>query len=75
MHRDHIAPDGLIGMRRGLCGDTFAAELHDRGFTPDDAAEAVGLMYGVSLGAARLFIRSHPARAGEGPGCREAGRW
>jgi hypothetical protein len=61
MHRDRIERDCLADMERGLRSDVFALQLRERGATRDGAAGAISQVFGVSLGAARLFVRSHPA--------------
>jgi hypothetical protein len=66
MHRDLMDLSCLAGIERGLSSKHFVAELHDQGLTRDEAAETVSQVFGVSRGAARLFIRSHPAWAGIG---------
>ena len=52
--------------------------LHDRVRTPDDAADVVCQVFGVPRGAARLYVRSHPAWSAEAtvrrPGRAEAFR-
>lgn len=63
MHRDLIDHERLNGMERGLSCKQFVAELHDRGLSPDQAAEAVCQLFAVHRGAARLYVRSHPAWA------------
>jgi hypothetical protein len=67
MHRDQIGRRCLAGMERGLGSKRFVTKLHDQGFTRDAAAEAISRVFGVSRGAAELFIRSHPAWAPEPP--------
>jgi hypothetical protein len=44
-----------------LRSQQFVTELHDQGFTRDEAIEAVCQVFGVPRNAARLFIVSHPA--------------
>ena len=62
MHRDQI---GLgAEMMRGLSSKTFVTELREQGVGADEAIEAVPQeQFGVSLGAASLFVLSHPAWA------------
>jgi hypothetical protein len=43
----------------------FVAELHDLGFTCDEAIESLCLVFGVPHATARLFVASHPAWAAE----------
>jgi hypothetical protein len=45
----------------------FVSELHDQGFTRDDAIEAVCQVFRVPGGAARLFVVWHPAWVAEAP--------
>jgi hypothetical protein len=72
MHRDDIALRYLAGTGRGLGSKQYATEPHDRGFTRDDAIEAVCQVFRVPRGAARLFVVSHPAWAA-GPPAEEPG--
>jgi hypothetical protein len=37
MHRENIVFSHLAGMTRGMPSKRFATELHDRGFTCDEA--------------------------------------
>jgi hypothetical protein len=67
VHRDLIDRGCLAGMGRGLNCKQFVAELHDRGFDPDDAADAVYRVFGVPFNAARFYVRSHPAWASDVP--------
>ena len=67
MHRDNIAPRDLAGRSRKLCSKQFVSELHDQGYTRDDAIEAVCQVFCVPYRAARLFVVSHPAWAGRCP--------
>jgi hypothetical protein len=43
----------------------FVDELRDWGFTPDEAIDTLCLLFGLSRGAAELFILSHPTWAAE----------
>ncbi len=61
MHRDNIAHRDLAGKSRRLCSKHFVSELHDQGYTRDDAIEAVCQVFCVPYRAARLFVVSHPA--------------
>jgi hypothetical protein len=61
MHRDSVTLKGLAGRSRKLSSKQFATELHDQGYTRDDAIAAVCRVFGVPHRAARLFIDSHPA--------------
>ncbi len=65
MHRDNIAHRYLAGRSRSLCSKQFVTELHDQGFTHDDAIEAVCQAFGVRRAWLRLFVVSHPAWAAE----------
>ena len=67
MHRDNIVLRDLAGKSRELCSKQFATELHDQGYTRDDAIAAVCQVFGVPHRAARLFIVSHPAWAADAP--------
>jgi len=67
MHRDNLTLTDLTGRSRKLSGKQFVSELHDQGYTCDDAVEAVRQVFGVPHRAARLFVVSHPAWAAEGP--------
>jgi hypothetical protein len=67
MHRDNIALMDLAGMNRKLCSKQFVSELHDHGYTRDDAIAAVCQVFGVPHRAARLFVLSHPAWSAEAP--------
>jgi hypothetical protein len=71
MHRDLMNLGYLTGTERGQNSKQFVAELHDWRLSPDDAADVVCQVYGVSRGAARLYVYSHPAWASEAPtgGC------
>jgi hypothetical protein len=66
MHRDHLRHED--GSGRGSCSKQFLAELHDQGIGRDEAIEAVSRRFGVSRGAASLFVTSHPAWAEEESG-------
>ena len=59
MHRDNIALRDLAGRSRKLCSKQFVTELHDQGYTPDGAIEAVCQVFGVPRRAARLFVVTH----------------
>ena len=73
MHRDHLGYGAESG--RGVCSKQFVAELQAQGIGPDEAIEAVSRRFGVSRGAAGLFVRSHPAWAeGEEQPDRASGR-
>jgi hypothetical protein len=63
MHRDNIALRDLAGRSRKLCSKQFATELHEQGYTREDAIAAVCQVFGVPTRAARLFVASHPAWA------------
>jgi hypothetical protein len=63
MHRDDLRYGPETG--RGVCSKQFVAELHEQGVELDEAIEAVSRQFGVSRGAAWLFVRSHPAWATE----------
>jgi hypothetical protein len=67
MQRDNIAFRYLAGRRRKLCSKQFVTELHDQGYTRDDAVEAVCRVFGVPRRAARLFVVTHPAWTDEAP--------
>jgi len=67
VHRILRRVGGLTGMTTGPGGKEFVAELHDRGLDPGDAADAVCQVFGVPRGAARLYVRSHPAWASQSP--------
>jgi hypothetical protein len=67
MHRDNIALSDLAGRSRKLCSKQFATELHDQGYTRDDAIAALCQVFGVPHRAARLFVASHPAWAADAP--------
>jgi hypothetical protein len=59
MHRDNISRWGET--RRGLCSKQFVTDLRAQGYTREYAIEAVSRTFGVTRGAARLFVCSHPA--------------
>ena len=61
MHRDEIAHRDLAEESRKLCSKRFVSELHDQGYTRDDAIAAVCQVFCVPYRAARLFVVSHPA--------------
>jgi hypothetical protein len=65
MHRNDIPLRELAGTSRKLCSKQFATELHEQGYTRDDAIAAVWQVFGVPHRAARLFIVSHPAWAAD----------
>jgi hypothetical protein len=65
VHRDLIDRDCLTGTERKLSSKAFVAGLHRRGLTREQAADVVCQLFGVSRGAARLYVRSHPAFAAE----------
>jgi hypothetical protein len=67
MHRDNVALRDLARKSRKLSSKQFATELHDQGYTRDDAIAAVCQVFGVGHRAARLFIVSHPAWAADAP--------
>ena len=75
MHRDRMDRRCLAGMDRGTSGMLYVAELHAQGLSRDAAVKAVVQAFGVPQGAARLYVRSHPAWASEGPRWAEAIRW
>jgi hypothetical protein len=43
----------------------FVARLRQRGFARQEAIALLGLVFGISPGAATLFVDSHPAWADE----------
>jgi hypothetical protein len=63
MHRDNHRYGSEP--RRGLCSRQFVADLRDQGIPRDEAIVAVCRAFGVPRGAARLFVLSHPAWAGD----------
>ena len=63
MHRDQIGHGAE--RTRGLRSTRFVAELRNQGMGCEDAIEAVSQAFGVPRGAARLFVLSHPAWAGD----------
>jgi hypothetical protein len=65
MHRDYLALRHLDGVSRGLRSKQFVTELHDEGFTRDQAMETLCQVFGVPRHAAVLFVDSHPAWASE----------
>jgi hypothetical protein len=67
MHRNNIALEDLAGRSRKLCSKQYVSELHDQGYTRDDAIEAVCQVFCVPYRAARLFVVSHPAWAADAP--------
>jgi len=73
VHRDLINAESLTGIERGLSSKEFVADLHRRGLTPDDAADVVSRVFAIPRGAARLYVRSHPAWSTEAP--TERSRW
>jgi len=73
VHRDLMDVESLTGIERGLSSKEFVAELHRRGLRPDDAADVVSRVFAIPRGAARLYIRSHPAWSTEAPA--EGSRW
>jgi len=75
MHRDRMDRRSLAGMDRRMSGKLYVAELHAQGVSQDTAVESVVQAFGVPRGAARLYVRSHPAWASEGPRWAEAIRW
>ena|SRR5689334_7396248 len=54
-------------MEGGLNAKRFVAELHGRGLWPDDAADIVCQLFCIPRGAARLYVRTHPAWSPEAP--------
>ena len=75
MYRDLMERRCLAGIDRGMSGMLYVGELHAQGLGQDAAVKAVVKAFGVSRGAARLYVRSHPAWASEGPRWAEAIRW
>ena len=75
MHRDQMEHRCPAGMDRGLSGMLYVAELHAQGLSRDAAVESVVQACGVPRGAARLYVRSHPAWASEGTRWAEAIPW
>jgi hypothetical protein len=73
VHRDFMDREILTGIERGLSSKEFVAELRRRGLTPDDAADVVARVFAIPRGAARLYVRSHPAWSAEAPA--ERPRW
>jgi hypothetical protein len=65
MHRDRMTPEYLRMIHRGMSSKAFVDGLHDQGFTRDDSVELVKRVFGVSRGAAELFVVSHPAWAAD----------
>jgi hypothetical protein len=61
MHRNDVSLRELDGRSRKLCSSEFATELHEQGYTRDEAIAAVCQVFGVPQRAAQLFIISHPA--------------
>jgi hypothetical protein len=52
---------------RGLDGKRLVTELHGRGLSPNDAADIVCQVFCIPRGAARLYVRTHPAWSPEAP--------
>ncbi len=75
MHRDRMDRSCLAGVDRGMRGKLYVADLHAQGLGRDAAVDSVVQAFGVPRGAARLYVRSHPAWASEGPRWAEAIRW
>jgi hypothetical protein len=73
MHGHMIERGGLDGVERGLGCKRFVSELRGRGLTTDDAADVVCQIFCVPRGAARLYVRTHPAWSTEAPAMRP--RW
>jgi hypothetical protein len=48
-----------------MLGEQFLSELHTTGVSPDEAVEMHHRVFGILLGAARLFVDSHPSWASE----------
>jgi hypothetical protein len=61
------------GSDRGRDGKRLAGELHGRGLSPDDAADVICQVFCIPRGAARLYVRTHPAWSPEAPA--EWPRW
>jgi hypothetical protein len=46
-----------------MCCKQLVTDLHRQGAARDEAIRVVSQAFGVSWGAAKLFVRSHPAWA------------
>ena len=65
MHRDLIDHECLNGMERGLSCKQFVAELHDRGLSPDHAAETVCQLFAsTAVRPASTSVRIRPGVRG-----------
>jgi hypothetical protein len=65
MRRAKIVLSDQWGVSRGTHSKQFVADLHERGFARDEAIASLCLAFGISRGAAKLFVDSHPAWADE----------
>jgi hypothetical protein len=62
MHQANVFWD-RAELSRGIDSKQLVTELHTNGFARDEAVEMLRLVFGVTRGAARLFVASHPVWA------------
>jgi hypothetical protein len=67
MHRGLSDRGCPAGSDIGLDGKQFLTELQGRGLSPDVAADIICQVYCIPRGAARLYVRTHPAWSPEAP--------
>jgi hypothetical protein len=68
MHLPRMVLNHVAGPNDGMHSKRFVADLHDWGFTRDEAIEILCMIFDLSRGAARLFISTHPAWSAENTG-------
>jgi len=61
MHRARIVFRHPVVSNGVMHSKRLVADLHDWGFTCDEAVEILCMIFGLSPGAANLFIVTHPA--------------
>jgi hypothetical protein len=65
MHLPRMVLSHPAGVNGGMHSKRFVADLNDWGFTRDEATEILCMIFGLSRGAARLYLVTHPAWAAE----------
>ena len=60
MHLSRMVLSHPAGVN-GVHSKRLVADLHDWGFSRDEAIEILSMIFDLSCGAARMFIVTHPA--------------
>ena len=61
MHLPRMVLSHPAGVNGRMHSKRFVADMHDWGFTRDEAIEVLCMVFDLPRGAAKLFIVTHPA--------------